>query len=333
ISLLVPAWLLSSSAPAEAQSATQIFRPGLVSMPACSSTFDAPPMMESQLLACIKQLAIDVGAAADPDTKTVQFRSPAIPDGTSAAEAAALEHKALLQEYAGYIIWRRQVEHLSSDARTQARATLAQVGDRLHEKLREHDLEESAPLTGELRAGSALTDTGVFTGVASSHSESGAEPLAHIAWTTTHAGALDRVSGGDVAVSGLVGLQPAMTVVKVASGASLDAAYQQALVVAAGLNLNGFSGRTETSAVVRAGFVRLGELAQVVEHDGASELALPAGSQSKVAPYFEAGARFSLFDRPMALIHLTHTELAPRLMAETVYRPAARFDDLPGVGP
>src|SRR5262249_19554204 len=109
ISLLVPAWLLSSSAPAEAQSATQIFRPGLVSMPACSSTFDAPPMMESQLLACIKQLAIDVGAAADPDTKTVQFRSPAIPDGTSAAEAAALEHKALLQEYAGYIIWRRQV--------------------------------------------------------------------------------------------------------------------------------------------------------------------------------------------------------------------------------
>ncbi len=242
-------------------------------------------------------------------------------------------HTALLRYYAAYLAAKTQVGKLATGPSRDLVATqLADAGDAVHKQLQDHEIEETAPLTGELRAGSALTDTGSFAGASSNAVDtSSAEALAHIAWSTTHTGAIDKLSGRDLAVAGLVGLQPAMTVVKPASG-TLEAKYQQALVIGAGLEVNGFAGRSETGAIIRAGFVRLGELAQVVDRNGQAELALPAGTSGKVAPYFEAGMKFSLFDRPMALVHLTHTELSPRLNIEAAYRRDARFKDLSSPG-
>lgn len=314
---------LLAAAPAAGQ---DWFRPTLSDMTKCPGGFAKAD--KAKLSECVDQLAEDVGAPATGDSKP---RIMALPDeGASQTreQAAESDHMRLLQYYAAYLAAKREAGRMDEATRPR----IMDIGDSLHAALREHELEETSPLVGELRAGSALTDTGNFTGTAAASTDnSKTNPLAHIVWSTTHANALDKESGGDISFSGRVGLEPAMTALKLTSG-TLNAKYQQALVVGAGLDLNRFSGRTESSVVVRGGFVRLGELAQVVEHNGSSELALPAGPEGKVAPYLEVGGKFNLFDRQMALVHLSHAELSSRLSSEFVYRLDARFDDLSNLG-
>jgi hypothetical protein len=297
------------------------FRPKLTDTTTCPGGF---AKAADKLAACVEQLAKHVGAPAKNDDKPRVMALPEKGESQTGEEAAAANHMRLLQYYAAYVAAKREARRLN-DRTTLPR--IMEIGDSIHETLRKHELEETSPLVGELRAGSALADTGTFSGLRpESTDNSSTSPLAHIVWTTTHAGALDKESGSDIAFSGTVGLEPAMTALKLTSG-TLDAKYQQALVVGAGIDVSGFRGPTETSVVVRSGFVRLGELAQVVEKDGVNELALPAGD-GKVAPYFEAGGRFNLFDRKMLLVHLNHAELSPRLSTEVLYRRDARFDDL-----
>jgi hypothetical protein len=311
--------LIGAASPAPAQ---DWFKPRLSDMTTCPGGFANVDARE--LAACVKQLAKDTGVAPgsqDPPP----ILSPGKRTSETREEAAAAEHKRLLQYYAAYVAAKRQAKRLNA---TSDVPTIMAAGTSIHESLREHELEETSPLVGELRAGSALADTGTFSGLKpESTDNSTTTPLAHIVWTTTHAGAMDKESGSDITFSGRLGLEPAMTALKLSSG-TLDAKYQQALVVGAGIDFSGFSGPTETSFVVRTGFVRLGELAQIVEKDGVNELALPAGGDGKVAPYFEAGGRFNLFDRKMLLVHLSHAELSPRLSTEVLYRRDARFDNL-----
>jgi hypothetical protein len=254
-------------------------------------------------------------------------------------QASVAEHIELFKDYATYLQLKRAsgpgqqaIADLDKQAWADLLARIAQMGESVHRALREHELEETSPLVGELRAGSALTDSGNFTGAPpTSTDNSNATPLAHIAWSTKHASAIDKDSGHDISFSGRVGLEPAMTALKATSG-TVSTKYQQALVVGAGVDFNSFRGSSESSLVVRGGFVRLGELTQVVETNGANELAVPVGPEGKVAPYFELGGKFSLFDRPMRFVHLSHGELGSRLSSEFVYRRDARFDDLSGLG-
>lgn len=327
LSIVIVLFVASS---ARAQNVNEVFRPRVTATDACPSALSRTPKNNAELLACIRQLAEDVGATPDaPPTQRIA-NLPKVPASVPDQDAAEIKHGTLLQYYAAYLEAKRKTSVVAGDERATMDASLDLIGPRVHRLLQAHGIEETAPLTGELRAGSALSDAGVpnsAAGGSSQDANSSADALAHIVWSTTHAGAVDKTSGSDVSLSGTVGLQPTMTLLRSESG-SIDAKYQQALVIGASLDLGAFRGRTETTTAVRGGFVRLGDLAQIVEKDGRNEVALPVGSADKVAPYVEAVVRFALFDRPMTLVHLTHTEMSPRLSLEFGYAYNSRFSNL-----
>jgi hypothetical protein len=118
-----------------------------------------------------------------------------------------------------------------------------------------------------------------------------------------------------------------MTLLQVPSSDStaLTAQFQEALVIDVGLRGGFFSGRHEVSGTLRGGFIRLGEISQIVERAGQEALAIPAGTSDRVTPFLEVAANFRLFDQQMLLVHLAKSTLSPRLFGEFAIRRDSRF--------
>lgn len=310
----------------------QLFKPVISNVGACPSRLDPPPTSAADLKKCVEALATEQRVPAAPPS------SPALPQtpASQMRQDALARHTALLQRYAAFLAAKKAVDAgLTTQANdtdlVAAHSLLDQTGASLHAELQAHGLEETSPIVGELRVGPVVTSTGTVTGSPAPDHSTGGDALAHIVWQTAHAGALDRPSGGDFAIEGQFGLQPALTLLQTQQSGNqtqLAAQFQQGLVIDVGISGSRFAGNTEWSFVARGGFVRFGQLAQVVQSNGANYLAIPVGTSDQVAPYFEIGLRGSLYDRPMSLVHLSLGTLSPRLMGEVVYRRDSRFSQV-----
>jgi len=222
-------------------------------------------------------------------------------------------------------------QYMTLIALKSAKAALpAAMPAAIHDELQAHGLEETSPIVGELRVGPVVTTAGTVAGSQTNEHSSGSDALAHIVWQTAHGGSKDKLSGGDFSVEGQVGLQPALTLLQTQSTGQpqLAAQFQQGLVIDVGFDGSAFTGNTEWSFVARGGFVRFGQLAQVVQSNGSNFLALPAGTSDQVAPYFEVGVRGALYDRPMPIVHLSMGTLSPRVSGEVAYRRDSRFSQI-----
>jgi hypothetical protein len=241
-------------------------------------------------------------------------------------------HIDLLEKYATYISLKTTFESrrvalttANAAAAVALERSLRDIGAAIHTQLKQHDLEESEPITGELLAGSALTDAGGFNNSQQTDTGSGTV-LAHIAWETGHYGAADKPSGSDIHLRGKVGLQPALTLLKTSGSTEANAAtHQEALVFDGGLEFGFFKGSTESTLLMRGGLVRIGDPAVIVTENGQSTLAVPAGTTATVTPYFEAGGNFALHSQPLIVAHLAKTTLSPRLFVEYALRRDSRL--------
>jgi len=297
----------------------------------CPDQFNPAPASPGKLLACVNALAQDLGVEERNGTRAFQ-RPTILPTLTRQHQGQRL-HEDLLTKYATYLKARELVmtglraAPANPDLRS-ARSKVEASARAIHAELQAHRLEDTALVVGEFRAGAVLTDSGSVTGTSAGTTSGNQSALAHIVWETTHAGAADTPQGHDWALAGQFGLQPALSLLQSTAGtaARLDTTFQQALVIDVGLKASGFSGRTERSLVLRGGFVRFGDLGQIVERNGISYLALPAANGDRVAPYVEVGGSVGLYDRPMSVVHLAMGTLSPRLTGEVVYRRDTRFN-------